>query len=516
MNRFSRHVHFLQGCVWYSRRHYSRAVEFKQSFEALLGPENVLSQPTDMDSFTTDWLKSYKGGSLVCLPKSTTDVEQLMKFCHEHAIPVVCQGGNTGLVGGSVGTHLGELILSMSKMNKVINVDPVAGTVTCEAGCVLEALNNTVSTYGYAIPLDLGAKGSCMIGGNLATNAGGLRVIKFGSLHNAILGMEVVLANGTKLDMLRNIHKDNCGYPLKHAFIGSEGTLGIITKVCLKLAIKPKYTSVLLLKVEAFAKLGRLLVEAKQCLGDTLSAFEFIEGACFDLYKQHNKDVVSAVTSDVIPSTNQLAALVEVSGSSEELDKLRCERFVEHVFERGLVSGGVMAADSKQERNLWKVREFVPVELLRVSRMVFSLPGGLQLHSKLFKFDLSLPLLQVPAFVEDIRRGFQQRGYEVFNFGHAGDQNIHLNIIASFPVESSDKEWETKKQALIDQLQNVMEVVIYPPILSLRGSLSAEHGVGLQKKKAMLLSRSHEEIEVMKGIKALLDPQGILNPGKVL
>ncbi|RYH11899.1 FAD-binding oxidoreductase [archaeon] len=603
-NRLLKFVGLVRPCLWSSSRCYSRALDFKQDFEHLLGPDNVLSQPSDIEHFTTDWLKSYKGGSLVCFPKSTHDITEVMKFCHQRDIPVVCQGGNTGLVGGSVGTSLGELILSMSKMNKVISVDPVAGTVTCEAGCVLETLNTHVSSYGYTIPLDLGAKGSCMIGGNLATNAGGLRVIKFGSLHNAILGMEVVMANGQKLDMLRNIHKDNCGYPLKHIFIGSEGTLGIITKVCIKLAIKPKYTSVLLLKVhtalefiitmrlqvctmhsgfyilyvlqvDEFAKVGSLLVEAKQSLGDTLSAFEFIEGGCFDLYAQHNRDIYSSVDSDVVPSNKQLAVLVEVSGSSLELDKMRCENFVEHVFKLGLVSGGVMAADSKQERTLWKVREQVPVELLRVSRMIFPVPttGGMQLHSKLFKFDLSLPLMQVPSFVENIKQGFRQRGHEVvsgaderdswirklihqaattgplpicmqvFNFGHAGDQNIHLNIIASFPMNTDDKEWVYEKQIVVDQLQEVMEEVIYLPILRLRGmhvlytvymfgysyrqffygcflfslgSLSAEHGVGVQKKKAMLLSKSSEEVEVMRGMKALLDPQNILNPGKVL
>lgn len=242
-------VGLKRACSAFRSRSYSRALDFKQDLEHILGKDNVLSHANDIEHFTTDWLKSYKGGSLVCFPKSTQDVAEVMKFCHARNIPVVCQGGNTGLVGGSVGTNLGELILSMSKMNKVISVDPVAGTVVCEAGCVLEALNNHVSTYDYTIPLDLGAKGSCMIGGNLATNAGGLRVIKFGSLHNAILGLEVVLASGERLDMLRNIHKDNCGYPLKHMFVGSEGTLGVITKVCLKLAIQPKYTSVLLLKV---------------------------------------------------------------------------------------------------------------------------------------------------------------------------------------------------------------------------------------------------------------------------
>lgn len=196
------------------RQNYVAASDHINAFREIVGHDHVLIDSDDVEKYTVDWLKSYRGGSLVCLPSSTDEVSKILAYCNSHGIGVVPQGGNTGLVGGSVGTHRQELILSLSRMNRVISIDTTSGILVCEAGCVLEALNNTVREHQYEVPLDLGAKGSCMIGGNFATNAGGLRVIKYGSLHNSLLGMEVVLANGTVLDMLRGLQKDNTGRKL--------------------------------------------------------------------------------------------------------------------------------------------------------------------------------------------------------------------------------------------------------------------------------------------------------------
>lgn len=259
-------IRYLRGskvCFRKYERCYSSAIQHKAQFEAIVGAANVVAE--DIERFTTDWTKSYKGGSLVCLPKTTQEVSKVVAFCHKHDIAIVPQGGNTGLVGGGVGVSDGnELILSMARMNQVVSIDPESAVLICEAGCILEVLNGETESMGFSIPLDLGAKGSCMIGGNIATNAGGLRLLKYGSFHKNVLGLEVVLPDGTVLDMIRSLHKDNCGYALKNIFIGSEGTLGIITKLSLSLMTKPLSSHVIL------AKVGRIqlyLVLFNSCVG---------------------------------------------------------------------------------------------------------------------------------------------------------------------------------------------------------------------------------------------------------
>lgn len=234
--------------AWTGTRRYTNAAAHQRVFECIVGPEHVLA--TDMTSYTTDWTMRYSGGSLVCFPRTTEQVSRILKYCNDNRIGVVPQGGNTGLVGGAVGTDKGELILSTKRMNSLLDIDSSAGVATCEAGCVLEWLNAKVGDKGFTFPLDLAAKGSCMIGGNVATNAGGLRVIKFGSLQGNVLGLEVVLADGTVVDMDRSLRKDNCGFHSKHLFIGSEGTLGVITKVTVLLATKPTFSCVVLAKVQ--------------------------------------------------------------------------------------------------------------------------------------------------------------------------------------------------------------------------------------------------------------------------
>jgi len=242
----------LRKSFCFSRRclSFQSAKAHVKYFEELVGSENVHSSEPDIAKYRKDWTGTFIGGEVVCLPNQVEQISKLLSYCNEHTIGVVCQGGNTGLVGGAVGcNNQNELILSMARFNKILDIDINAGILTCEAGCILESLDQEVQKYGFMMPLDLGAKGSCMIGGNVATNAGGLRVIKYGSMHSNVLGLEVVQADGRVLDLLRVLQKDNTGYALKHLFIGSEGTLGIITKVSIRLAIKPKSSRVILAKV---------------------------------------------------------------------------------------------------------------------------------------------------------------------------------------------------------------------------------------------------------------------------
>lgn len=231
-------------------RNFKAATAHIADFQDLIGCENVISDAFDIEKYTIDWTKVYKGGTVVCFPRSTEDVSKILQFCNSNRIAVVPQGGNTGLVGGGVGLSGDkgdQLIISMEKMCSIERIDE--SVLICDAGCILENLNTECSKKGYIVPLDLGAKGACMIGGNVATNAGGLRVVRYGSLHGSVLGLEVVQADGTVLDMLRTLRKDNCGYHLPHLFIGSEGTLGVITKVAIALALKPRSTAVVWAKV---------------------------------------------------------------------------------------------------------------------------------------------------------------------------------------------------------------------------------------------------------------------------
>lgn len=519
------------------KRWYSPAISHLTSFQSIVGPDYVLSDAENMEKYTVDWLHTYRGGSLVCLPSDTQQVSDIMSYCHEHEIGVVCQGGNTGLVGGSVGTHLGELVLSMARMNQILAIDTTASTISCEAGCVLEALNEAASGHQLQIPLDLGAKGSCMIGGNLATNAGGLRVIKFGSLHNALLGMEVVLADGQVLDM-RTLHKDNTGYHLNHLMIGSEGTLGVITKVCLKLVTLPVSVNIILARLRAFSSIYPLLQVSRQQLGDSLNAFEFMDAKSIEAVGKASPQLLGNV-SQFVPAVSAdstgygdepICVLLEVAGAQGDIGKQQVEGFLEHVYEHKLVDDALLSQDSAQARALWSIREHVPVALMTLSRRVVNQPVAI--HSKLFKYDLSLSLQEVPLFLNEVLHGLSLRGYpiahsteqytqwaqhckgslfEVFTFGHAGDQNIHLNFIAHFTLQGP-----VPLQEHIGSLQDMLEDVIYPLICKRKGSLSAEHGIGQQKKKALLLTRSPVEVDMMKRIKRAFDPKNILNPGKVL
>lgn len=259
-----------------------RCFSHVSNLRAIVGIENVLTStenPLDILKYTVDWTKTYQGGSLVAFPSSTDQVSSLLKYCSDHKVQVVPQGGNTSLSGGATPINDAELIINMSKMNRIVQVDTDEGVLIAESGCILENLSNVVEKEGFIVPLDLGAKGSCMIGGNVATNAGGLRVFKYGSLHHNLLGLEVVLADGSVLNLLRTLRKDNTGYALRHMFIGSEGSLGIITKVAIQLYPKPKSKNVVMLKVQSFSGIYALLKLVRSEIFEVVSAIEYLDSS---------------------------------------------------------------------------------------------------------------------------------------------------------------------------------------------------------------------------------------------
>jgi FAD/FMN-containing dehydrogenase len=578
---------------------YSNAKDHVAMFQKILGEHNVVSDSFDMEKYCYDWKRNYFGGSLVVTPVSSDQVQEVMRYCSAHQIGVVVQGGNTGLVGGAVGTNRGELVLSMEKMNKVISIDADSATVICEAGCILENLNSAVEELGFMIPLDLGPKGSCQIGGNISTNAGGLRVVRYGSLQTNVLGLEVIQANGDKLDMLRTLYKDNTGYHLKHLFIGAEGTLGVVTKIALRLAVTPKSSAVVFSKIPNFQAIPKVLRIARAVLGANLSAFEFIDSRTISAIRQAAPHLLHRVADTVLPEPDhdvlqkhpelkvtpsnpefgipgEVSLLVEATGTDPQTDSMKLEKFVSSIMEENLVIDAVMAQDKTQETGLWLVREQCAVALIDLSRRIIPFhdpKDNSGVHSMLekvwcgylFKFDLSLSLTAMPQVLQETMLALQAKGFHVLpaalhessvveknhlyttklefcNYGHVGDQNVHLNILMQTPcvvheeknVSASHSTESAKNFEVIAPMginsdnavmqfsdyahavHHVIDDILYAAVLRQRGSVSAEHGIGQEKKAALAMARSGPELMLMQAIKKSLDPNNILNPGKML
>ncbi|KAJ4898844.1 D-2-hydroxyglutarate dehydrogenase [Raphanus sativus] len=419
-------------------------------FKEILGEKHVVEDEERLETANTDWMHKYRGSSkLMLLPKNTEEVSQILKYCDSRSLAVVPQGGNTGLVGGSVPVF-DEVIINVGLMNKVLSFDEVSGVLVCEAGCILKIWQLSLTQK------DLGAKGSCHIGGNVSTNAGGLRLIRYGSLHGTVLGLEAVTANGNVLDMLGTLRKDNTGYDLKHLFIGSEGSLD-------------------------FLSCQKLLVEAKRNLGEILSAFEFLDNNSMDLVLNHLDGVRNPVSS-----SENFYILIETTGSGETYDREKLEAFLLKSLEQGLVSDGVIAQDINQASSFWRIRE--------------GITEALQKAGACYKYDLSLPVEEIYNIVNDLR-GRLDGLANVMGYGHLGDGNLHLNISAA---EYNDK------------LLGLIEPYVYEWTSKHRGSISAEHGLGVMKANEIFYSKSPETVALMVSLKKLLDPKGILNPYKVL
>ncbi|PWA16661.1 hypothetical protein CCH79_00004785, partial [Gambusia affinis] len=434
-------------------------------------PGRVITDPDLVQSSNEDWLKSVRGSSEVLLrPQTTQEVSQILSYCQSRNLAVNPQGGNTGLVGGSVPVY-DEIILSTSLMNNIISFDKISGILTCQAGCVLENLSLYLEERDYIMPLDLGAKGSCQIGGNVATNAGGLRLLRYGSLHGTVLGLEVVLADGQVLDCLSTLRKDNTGYDLKQLFIGSEGTLGVITAVSILCPRKPKSVNVVFLGCETFDQLLKSFQLCKGMLGEILSAFEFLDSECMRLLNTHLK--LANPISDC-----PLYILIETSGSDSGHDSQKLHNFLEEAMTSLLVTDGT---------TLWSLRERVTEALTH--------------DGFTYKYDISLPVERIYQLVTDMRQHLGKRARSVVGYGHVGDGNLHLNITSS-----------AKDPALLASI----EPFIYEWTAKFHGSISAEHGLGLKKRNYIYYSKSRPTVAVMGKMKTLLDPKGILNPYKTL
>ncbi|PNJ10545.1 D-2-hydroxyglutarate dehydrogenase, mitochondrial isoform X3 [Pongo pygmaeus] len=383
------------------------------------------------------------------------------------------------MVGGSVPVF-DEIILSTARMNRVLSFHSVSGILVCQAGCILEELSRYVEERDFIMPLDLGAKGSCHIGGNVATNAGGLRFLRYGSLHGTVLGLEVVLADGTVLDCLTSLRKDNTGYDLKQLFIGSEGTLGIITAVSILCPPKPRAVNVAFLGCPGFAEVLQTFSTCKGMLGEILSAFEFMDAVCMQLVRRH-LHLASPVQE------SPFYVLIETSGSNAGHDAEKLGRFLEHALGSGLVIDGTMATDQRKVKMLWALRERITEALSR--------------DGYVYKYDLSLPVERLYDIVTDLRARLGPHAKHVVGYGHLGDGNLHLNVTA---------------EAFSPSLLGALEPHVYEWTAGQQGSVSAEHGVGFRKRNVLGYSKPPEALQLMQQLKALLDPKGILNPYKTL
>ena len=417
-------------------------------------------------------------------PRTPQEVSDILKLCHRHRQPVVTQGGLTGLSGGA--TPVRDCVLvSTQRMRGIQAIDPAAATMTVWAGTPLEEIQNAAQDAGLFFALDIGARGSCTIGGNAATNAGGNRVLRYGMTRELVLGMEVVLADGTIVTSLNQMLKNNAGYDLKQWFIGSEGTLGIITRLVLRLFPLSHSTCTAFCALQDYDAVRLFLQRAKSHLGGSLSAFEAMWP---DFYASALVAVgASGTTQSPLPPGHGMYVLLESSGAHQEQDAAHFSALIEAAIEDGLVADAVMAQSLRDSQNLWRLREstseFLPALGPRVG------------------FDISIPTGQIGDFVNDCIGELKARwpGLRSVTFGHVADGNIHLIV----------------KTGSGPQPEHDIEAMVYDRVRHWRGSVSAEHGVGLHKKTFLHYTRTPEEITLMKTIKAALDPAGILNPGKI-
>jgi glycolate oxidase subunit GlcD len=455
-------------------------------FAQILGESAVLRAPQQLHAWQSDWSKTFvmKPG-LVVLPETTEQVSAVVRYCAEHDIPVVPSGGRTGLVGGAVAQDH-EIILGLQRMNKILDVDRENMSIRTEAGVLTEELQRVARSHELFFPIDLASKGSCQIGGNIATNAGGLKFIRFGGTREQVLGLEVVLADGSILDLNRSLRKDNTGYDLKQLFIGSEGTLGIITGATLRLTARPKDVQLLCFAANSITQLTSILTLSQQW-GLTLSAFEFFSQIAFDKVK-----ACFPQCKDLCASKGAYYALVEIEGDQRSLNS-QVEEFSSEVFAKNLAHDGTIAISSQERRELWFARE--------------SITESLSTLGHVRKNDISLPLSAIDAFCQALANLPIPRelGCEVVLFGHLGDGNIHLNFFA--PKTTNNDSFRRAGETFS---QDVLALV-----RKHHGSISAEHGIGLLKKAELPFSRSSAEISLMKNIKHLLDSKNILNPGKI-
>ncbi len=459
-----------------------------------VGAAQVLVEGADgtLEGFLVDWRRRWRGRALaVVRPGSTAEVAAVVRACAAAGVAIVPQGGNTGLVGGGVPDASGtQVLLSLQRLNRVRGIDAANLTLTAEAGCVLQAVQQAAADAGLLFPLSLAAEGSCTLGGNLATNAGGTQVLRWGNTRELCLGLEVVTAEGEVWEGLTGLRKDNTGYDLRDLFVGSEGTLGIITAATMKLAPMPAATMTALAACESLAACVELLNLARARLGSGLTGFEVMGRIALDLVARHFPQLPRP-----LPSAPWTVLLEHSDTESEGAARARFETLLGAALEAGVVNDAVVAESMAQSQALWHLRESIPLAQSE---------EGLNI-----KHDISLPVSAIPAYVAHTDALLTQRfpGARLVNFGHLGDGNLHYNVQCP---EGGDA------RRFLDENEHEVNRIVFDALVPFGGSFSAEHGIGALKRDELAARKSPVALALMKRVKASFDPMGLLNPGRVL
>jgi len=458
-------------------------------FKKIVGNKNVITDEKDMGKYLKEWRGIYTGvAGAIVKPKSTKEVSSIIKYSYEKNIPCIPQGGNTGLVGGQIPFSKNHIVISLERISKIREINNVNHSITVEAGLILSNLQKICEENNLFFPLSLASEGSCSVGGNIATNAGGVAVLHYGNTRELVLGLEIVLPNGSVVNNLKTLVKDNTGYSLKDLFIGSEGTLGVITAATLKVFPKPKRVFTALIAVNSPKESIKILNYIKSNFSIPLTAFELMNNFSIELVKEHMNDILIPIEKF------KWLILIEFSSvedSKDEKDKI--ESILNKILNENLAKDIFIAQSLKQTKNMWNIRE--------------SISEAQKKEGGSIKNDISIPIKDISKFISSAIKISKEviPGSRCVVFGHIGDGNIHFNI--SQPVKTDKDKFLKKERALRKEIINLT--------LDLKGSISAEHGIGLTRK-ADLKKYMKKDVEVFKSIKKSFDPKNIMNPGKVI
>lgn len=454
------------------------AAQLLAELRALVGDQGLLTGERLTERVYDPHVGSIAAKVLV-RPADTSQVSAVLRLCHSRGQPVVPHGGLTGLVGGGAAGE-SELILSLEALSRIESVDLAGRTMRVEAGVTLQRVQEEAERFNLMFPLDLGARGTATIGGNISTNAGGMRVVRFGMMRSLVLGIEAVLADGTVLCCLNRMLKNNAGYDLKQLFIGSEGTLGVVTRADLRLASRPVSSCSAFVACRDFNAMTELLGMLDARLGGQLSAFEALWPQFYQL-----TTTAPARSSPILPYGYAMYALIEALGADPEADQDRFERVLTDAMQSGFIVDAVIAKSEADRDAMWAPRE----DVFQMER-----------YGHAHHFDVSLAIADMPHYLDTLHRALDDRlpGAKTFVFGHVADGNLHISVCAG------------------DAASQVVENCVYAPLRGITGSISAEHGIGLERKAYLEISRTQAEIATMRALKAALDPRGILNRGKVI
>ncbi len=462
--------------------------KFIADLKAIINPRDFITDEEQINPRLNDWVGYADGkSSLMLTPRNTQEVSSILKLCNNYKIPIVPQGGNTGSVAGAIPN--GEIILNMTKMNSIREINPKDYTVTVDAGCVLEKVHELAIKSNRFFPLSIGSQGTCTIGGNISTNAGGISVLKYGNMRDLVLGLEVVLPNGEIWNGLRRLRKDNTGYALKHIFMGAEGTLGIITGACLRLfpEIREKTTAFASLRdLDSCIELLELL---RSQAGDSLSSYELIPGIGLGIAITYGEKIIEPLSKRY-----EWNVIIEFSGTKNDGEtKLNLENALNKAIENGIVLDATIANSLKHAASIWKIRKAIVEYQPRLGGEI--------------KHDVAVPISNVPEFIKEANDAVRKVIPHIrpVAYGHIGDGNVHYNVCP--PLQYDNIRFKEKTEEI--------HKVVYDVAFKFGGSFAAEHGVGVVKKNEMIRYKSDTEINLMKLIKLSIDQNQIMNPGKL-